>query len=620
MELKSPRRTHSPWSLVGPDGQAASPCSPLRAVLRAAFPVLLFVLMAVSFAAENAQAQFVYVGNEGDETISQFASQAGGLLAPLVPVGIATEGRPYALASSPNGHNLYAINQSEGESSVAQFAIATDGTLQALTPASVPVAYPTSIAVSPDGRFAYVTDFEGNGAVAQFAIGPGGALEPLSPASVPVEGASAIAISPDGRYAYVVDGEETGYVWQFEVSSDGALQPLSPASIQVGFKPYGLTVSPDGRNVYVIENDKELIQLAVGNDGTLSPLSPESVASADYVVSVAVTPDGDSLISTDVSGVQQFERHSDGTLTPRTTIAAQAGSVPWGLAITPDGQSVYVTDLESSGTDGLLQFGFDSAGELQAEAGTAVNTGARPDAIAISSEPPPVQPPVQTPSTQSPVTPLTTTNTGSSRVAPTANAIANGGKRTTRGETFTFDATMSVDPDGQIQSYTWTLDGHVISTSSHFQHFFSSARHTYTLTLTVRDDHGLSGSATVTVSPRATRPPVLHITIPATATFCSDCARPSARMIAFIRRLRHYARGAQLVSIASYADATGTRSHNMALTRRRSQNIARVLLSGLHPRPRRTALTWYGESDPVASNATAAGRARNRRSVIRIVR
>jgi hypothetical protein len=205
-------------------------------------------------------------------------------------------------------------------------------------------------------------------------------------------------------------------------------------------------------------------------------------------------------------------------------------------------------------------------------------------------------------------------------VAPTANAIAGAGARTRHGETFTFDATLSIDPGGRILSYAWTLDGHVISTSPRFHHFFSSARRTYRLTLTVRDDHGSSDSATVTISPRATRPPVLHITIPATATFCSDCARLSARMAAFVRGLRHYARGAKLVSIASYADATGTRSYNLALTNRRSQSIARILLSGLHPGPRRSTLTWYGESDPVASNATAAGRARNRRSVIRIVR
>ncbi len=594
--------------------------------LRTAVLALLSVLVAVQFAAGQARAQFVYVGDEGDETISQFGSQTGGLLAPLTPASIATEDKSRALIASPNGHNLYAITEPEAEGgAVEQFTIAADGTLQALTPSSVPVYRPTSIAVSPNGRFAYVTDFEGNGAVAQFSIGADGTLTPLSPATVAVNGATAIAISPDSRYAYVVDGEETGYVWQFEVSPDGTLKPLSPASIQIGFKPYGLTISPDGRNVYVVENDKYLKQLAVGADGTLSPLSPESVAISDYAVSIAVSPNGGELIATEVPGeeasgvVQSLERNSDGTLTPRTTIAAPAGSLPWALAISPDGQSVYVTDLESSGTGGLLQFGLDSAGQLHAKTPMAVNTGARPDAVAISSEPPPVQPQVQTPSTQSSLTPAST-NTVPAPVAPTANAVAGARRRTRHGETFTFDATLSIDPDGRILSYTWTLDGHVISSSPRFHHFFSNAHRAYTLTLTVRDDHGSSDSTTVTVSPRATRPPVLHITVPATATFCTDCARPSGRMAALVRGLRHYARGARLVSIASYADATGTRSHNLALTRRRSQNIARILLSGLRPPPDRTALTWFGESDPVASNATKAGRARNRRSVIRIVR
>lgn len=384
---------------------------------------VLLLLMVGLLGVSRAQAQYVYVGNSGDETISQFGSRIGGLLSPLTSASIATEGRPASLASSPNGHNLYAIAQTEAGGSIAQFAIAKDGSLQTLTPPSVPVAYPTSIAVSPNGRFAYVTDFEGDGSVAQFSIGPDGALTPLSPASVPVEGATAVAISPDSRFAYVVDGEATGYVWQFEVSSDGTLQPLSPASIQVGFKPYGLAISPDGDNVYVIENDKRLIQLAVAADGTLSLLSPESAASADYVVSIAVSPDGGKLIATEVPGeeaagvLQSFERHSSGTLTSTATIAAPTGSMPWALAISPDGQNVYVTDLESSGTGGLLQFGFGSAGELEAKPEMAVDTGARPDAIAISSEPPPAQP-TQTSKQSSSTSPETKTTATAAALAP----------------------------------------------------------------------------------------------------------------------------------------------------------------------------------------------------------
>jgi DNA-binding beta-propeller fold protein YncE len=576
------------------------------------------VLVWVSLDAHSASGAFVYVGNggfPGTDTISQFGSDAGGLLAPLTPASITAEANPVALTASPDGQNLYAATQAEG-GSVAQFAIAANGTLQPLSPASLPVGgRPTGIAESPDGRFVYVTNFEGSGAVAQFAVGPGGALAPLSPSAVPLEGASAIAISPDGRHAYVADGETTGFVWQLEVAANGTLQPLSPASVQVGSKPYGIAVSPDGRDVYVVDNHQDLQQLAVGADGTLQPLSPPSVATSEIPISIALSPDGHSLFCAEVGAVEQFDRHADGTLAPRPT-TTPAGGLPWALAVSPDGQSVYVTDESSPGANGLWQFGLDSLGGLQAKTPMSVNTEANPDAIAIALQAPPAQPPAQTPAVSPPSTAAAATSPG----APIANAIATGGARTSRGQTFTFDATLSVDPYGRIVSYIWTLDGHVISTALRFHRFFSASHHSYRITLTVRDDHGHSDSTVVTVSPSARHAPILHITIPATATFCIDCAELSAPMAALVRGLRHYARGAKLVSIASYADATGSRAHNLALTHRRSQAIARVLLSGLLPRPQRIALSWYGESDPVASNATAAGRARNRRSTIRIVR
>jgi DNA-binding beta-propeller fold protein YncE len=581
--------------------------------------VAAFLVLAwVALDAHSASGAFVYVGNggfPGTDTISQFSSDAGGLLAPLTPASITAGANPVALTASPDGQNLYAATQTEG-GSVAQFAIAANGTPQPLSPASLPVGgRTTGIAESPDGRFVYVTNFEGSGAVAQFAVGPGGALAPLSPSSVPLEGASAIAISPDGRHVYVADGETTGFVWQLEVAANGTLQPLSPSSIQVGSKPYGIAVSPDGRDVYVVDNHVDLQQLAVAGDGTLQPLNPPSVATSEIPISIALSPDGHSLFCAEADAVEQFDRHADGTLAPRPT-TTPAGGLPWALAVSPDGQSVYVTDESSPRANGLWQFGVDPSGGLLAKTPMAVDTGANPDAIAIALQAPPAQPPAQTPAVSPPSTAPAATLPG----APIANAIATGSARTSRGQTFTFDATLSVDPHGRIVSYIWTLDGHVVSTAPRFHRFFPASHHSYRITLTLRDDHGHSDSTVVSISPSARRAPVVHITIPATATFCVDCAQLSAPMTALVRRLRHYARGAQLVSIASYADATGRRAHNLALTHRRSQAIARVLLSGLLPRPQRIALSWYGESDPIAANATAAGRARNRRSTIRIVR
>lgn len=590
------------------------------------------LLTACVFGAGDAAAATtsVYVANSGEDTISQLSRQEGGQLSALTPASVALTAEPVALVSTPDGHYLYVATRSEsGSGSLEELAIAADGSLHPLSPSALALGgFPTSVATSPDGRHVYVTEFvEGTGTVAQFAVGAGGALSPLSPASLPVEAASEIAISPDGHHAYVVDGESSGYLWQFEVASDGTLHPLTPSSIQVGFKPHGLAISPDGRDVYVVDGHKALDQLAVTEDGTLQALTPPSVSTVDYPVSMGLSPDGGELVATEVPGeevtgvVQSFERRPDGTLSAKASKAAPSGELPWGLAISPDGQDAYVTSRLSSGTEGLWQLGFAPLDELEALTPAFADTGAEPVAIAIATQQPPApsggSTPVVSPTAGS--SPAAST-VGGSPPAPTANAVVSRGRRKRRGESFTFDGTLSIDPGGKIVAYRWTLHGRVISTAPRFHRFFSSAHHSYSLTLTVLNSDGVSASTVVTVSPRSRRAPVVNVTIPATATFCIDCEQPSPSTARILRRLRRYVHGARLVSISSYADDTGTRAYNMDLTRRRSQVIARLLLAGLSPGPRHVRLSWYGESDPVASNATSAGRARNRRSVIRIVR
>ncbi len=590
------------------------------------------MLTTVTFGAGDATAAStaVYVGNTGDGTISQFSRQTGGQLSPLAPASVPLVDKPVALAATPGGHDLYVATQSESEAgsgAIEPFAIAADGSLQPLAPAGLPLgAFPTSIATSPDGQHVYVTEFiEGTGMVAQFAVAPGGELSPLSPASVPVEGASAIALTPDGRYAYVIDGETSGRVWQFEVAPDGALQALTPASIQVGFKPHGLTISADGHDLYVVDGHKALDQLAVTADGTLQALNPTSVSTVDYPGSIGLSPDDGELIATELPGeeaagvVQSFERRADGTLSAKASKTAPPGDVPWELAISPDGQSAYVTSRLSSGVEGLWQLGFAPSYEFDALTPAFAETGSEPGPIAIATQIPPASGSSPSPSPAPGSSPAVST-AKASLPPPTASAVVSPGARMRRGESFTFDASLSVDPSGRIVAYRWMLGGRLIASTARFHRFFSNAHRSYSITLTVLNDKGVSASTVLTVSPRAKRAPALNVTIPATASFCVECAQPSPAATSFLRRLRRYARGARLVSIASYSDATGTHAYNLALTRRRSRAIARLLLSGLSPAPRQVHLSWHGESDPIASNATPAGRARNRRSVIGIVR
>ncbi|GAB1581645.1 OmpA family protein [Phyllobacterium phragmitis] len=72
-----------------------------------------------------------------------------------------------------------------------------------------------------------------------------------------------------------------------------------------------------------------------------------------------------------------------------------------------------------------------------------------------------------------------------------------------------------------------------------------------------------------------------------------------------------------LVDIYGHTDSTGSASYNMQLSQRRAQSVANYLgAQGIDQR--RFAVVGYGDTQPVASNSTEAGRAQNRRVEIQI--
>jgi len=72
------------------------------------------------------------------------------------------------------------------------------------------------------------------------------------------------------------------------------------------------------------------------------------------------------------------------------------------------------------------------------------------------------------------------------------------------------------------------------------------------------------------------------------------------------------------VEVQGYTDSTGSVAYNMRLSRRRAQSVREYLL-GEGVDPSQLTARGYGPRDPVASNRTAEGRARNRRVVLEVL-
>lgn len=94
--------------------------------------------------------------------------------------------------------------------------------------------------------------------------------------------------------------------------------------------------------------------------------------------------------------------------------------------------------------------------------------------------------------------------------------------------------------------------------------------------------------------------------------FDSSALRPAAQdnLQKLAQSLKQYPN--ENVLIIGHTDSVGTESYNQALSERRARSAA-TYLESIGVAPARLATKGMGETDPIASNATADGRQQNRR-------
>ena len=301
---------------------------------------------------------------------------------------------------------------------------------------AIPVGtYPDGIAITPDGKTAYVTNLDS------------GTVTPISTATntagtaIPVDmDPGGIAITPDGRTAYVTN------------SYNNTVTPISTATntagtaIPVGTYPEGIAITPDGRTVYVANAEGNTVTPVSTSTNTAGTAIPVGTSPGG----IAITPDGKTAYVTN---------YYDKTVTPISVAKNTAGTAipvgtdPYGVAVAPDGKTAYVTNLGSNTVTPI-----DVATNTT---GTAIPAGPQPGEIAITPD-------------QAP------TAAFSLAAAPV-------------GSPSSFDGSASSSPVGSIASYQWDFgDGqHATTTTPSTTHVYAAVG-TYTARLTVTDTAGTS--------------------------------------------------------------------------------------------------------------------------------
>ena len=287
----------------------------------------------------------VYVADEEANTVSVLDAVS------LRKVGSIAVGRkPHNVQVSPDGKYAWVTNNGEATKSGAEHAheampksehemMAGNGEVWVIDTGSEAVVdkiqvgmHPAHVVLTPDGRFAYVTNGGDNtvsviDTMAQRQIGT------IAVGAYP----HGIRLSPDGKQAYVANLKgATVSVLDTEGRKEAAQIPVGKGPAQVGF-------TADGRLAFVSLSEEDKVAL-------IDPVTRKvisKVAVGTVPIQVYATPDSRTLLV-----ANQGTRKKPGTTvsvvdlaTLKTARTIETGSGAHGVAIDRDGRYAYVTNI-----------------------------------------------------------------------------------------------------------------------------------------------------------------------------------------------------------------------------------------------------------------------------------
>jgi 6-phosphogluconolactonase (cycloisomerase 2 family) len=234
----------------------------------------------------------------------------------LSPVGtpVAAGNNPVRLVASPSGRFVYVVNQ--GDSTVQEFAVQSDGSLVSKNTYKTTGTSPTAVAIDPQGAFLYVTYTYQTG-YSSTAPGPGGvtifpvnADNSLGTATNLNVGNNPVGVSVSyfNHYVYVLDQETTTTPQVLGFSQNtttGALTPVPGTTITTvggktvaigyaaGVVPSAIAEEPTSRFLYVTDQAaNQLIGYTVAPNGALTAMINGPFQTGLFPVNLTIDPQG----------------------------------------------------------------------------------------------------------------------------------------------------------------------------------------------------------------------------------------------------------------------------------------------------------------------------------------
>jgi YVTN family beta-propeller protein len=336
--------------------------------------------------------KFAYVLNGGGSVaayVSMYTINATtGALTSIGPP-VSTDGfglYPGVITADPSGKFAYAINEGDpwgyedgANGSVAMYTI--DATTGALTytgsingtgrinsPNNCPgLCNPSSMAVDPSGKFAYVVTGAAGGpyGLAMYTIdatsGALASIGKIAAGAVPIS----VAVDPAGKFVYVPMGngtpESAGSVSMYAINATtGALASIG--TIAAGTNPGSVAVDPAGKFAYVTNSDSNDVSMYTIDATTGALTSVGTIAAGTNPGAVAADPAGKFVYVTN-SGSNDVSMYTINSTTGSLTLIGMiaTGLAPSSIAIPPSGNFAYVTN---SGSNNVSMYSIGTTGTL----------------------------------------------------------------------------------------------------------------------------------------------------------------------------------------------------------------------------------------------------------------